>query len=212
MPHRLLLLSNHPGCGPTLVRIALAAEDRTRAAAAAVASQALADRNGDVASVVGAAAHARGLLHQDLGALREAVRHLAASPRPLDRAQAQEDCAHAEFHEDRERAVHLLESAIQTYDECGARRAYKRSVQTLRRWGVRRAGTGERGGPRVFGLTPTELRVAQAAADGLTNREIGKRLFIAPGTVDTHMRHIFGKTGVRSRAALGRILPAQEGT
>lgn len=210
MPHRLLLLSDAPGSGPTMVRLALAADDRGRAEVAYAASQALAERNAGLASVVGAAAHARGLLDDDLDALREAVRLLAASPRPLDRAQAEEDCARAEFPDDRERAVGLLESAVRTYDECGARRLYNRAARTLRQWGVRRSPVaGDRGRSTVFGLTPTELRVAQAAADGLTNREIGKQLFIAPGTVDTHLRHIFRKTGVHSRAALGRILPTE---
>ena len=211
MPRRLRLLSDTPGSGPTLVRLALAAQDRGRAEAAAAASQALAERNGSVASVVGAAAHARGLLNEDRGAMREAVQLLAGSPRPLDRAQAEEDCAHAEFPDDRERAVQLIESAVRIYDECGARRLYNRAARTLRQWGVRRApAAGDRGRSTVYGLTPTELRVAQAAADGMTNREIAKQLFISQSTVDTHMRHIFGKTGVHNRAALGRLLPSDE--
>src|SRR5690606_27224871 len=130
------------GRGPTLVRLALAAGDRVRAEAAAAASRALADRNGTVASVVGAAAHARGLLDADRAALREAVQLLAASPRPLDRGQAEEDCARAAFPDDRERAVQLLESAVRTYAECGARRLYRRAARTLRQWGVRRAPVG----------------------------------------------------------------------
>ncbi|MBX6749799.1 MAG: AAA family ATPase [Micromonosporaceae bacterium] len=211
LPGRLLSLSDRPGRGPTLVRLALAAGDRGRAEAAAAASQALAERNGTIASVVGAAAHARGLLDGDREALREAVRLLAASPRPVDRAQAEEDCARAEFPDDRERAVRLLESAVRTYAECGARRLHRRAARTLRQWGIRRAPVAiGRGDAAAFGLTPTELRVAQEAANGKTNREIATALFMAPGTVDTHLRSIFRKTGVRSRAALGRILPTED--
>jgi DNA-binding CsgD family transcriptional regulator len=213
MPRRLLSLSDSPGRGPALVRIALAAGDRDRAEVAAAAAQVLAERNSTVASVVGAAAHARGLLHADLGALREAVRLLAVSSRPLDRARAEEDCARAEFPEDRGQAVQLLETAVRTYDECGARRPYRRAARMLRQWGVRRAPVaGNRSGSTAFGLTPTELRVAQEAANGKTNRQIAALMFMAPGTVDTHLRHVFRKTGVHSRAALGRILPTDDRT
>jgi predicted ATPase/DNA-binding CsgD family transcriptional regulator len=51
-------------------------------------------------------------------------------------------------------------------------------------------------------LTPTELQVVDLAAQGLTNPEIGKRLFIGSGTVKTHLSHIFAKLNVRSRAEL----------
>jgi len=51
-------------------------------------------------------------------------------------------------------------------------------------------------------LTPTELQVVELAAQGLTNPEIGKRLFIGRGTVKTHLSHVFAKLNVRSRAEL----------
>ena len=52
------------------------------------------------------------------------------------------------------------------------------------------------------GLTDTEQSVAVLAADGLTNREIGERLFMSRFTVDTHIRSIYRKLGVNSRLAL----------
>jgi DNA-binding CsgD family transcriptional regulator len=51
-------------------------------------------------------------------------------------------------------------------------------------------------------LTPTELDVVRLVAEGLTNPEIGRRLFIAPGTVKTHLAHVFAKLDVANRAAL----------
>jgi DNA-binding CsgD family transcriptional regulator len=51
-------------------------------------------------------------------------------------------------------------------------------------------------------LTPTELQVVELAAQGLTNPEIGKRLFIGRGTVKTHLAHVFAKLNVRSRTEL----------
>ena len=51
-------------------------------------------------------------------------------------------------------------------------------------------------------LTPTELQVVELAAQGFTNPEIGKRLFIGAGTVKTHLSHVFAKLNVSSRTEL----------
>jgi DNA-binding CsgD family transcriptional regulator len=51
-------------------------------------------------------------------------------------------------------------------------------------------------------LTPTELQVVELVAQGLTNPQIGKRLFIGRGTVKTHLAHVFAKLNVSSRAEL----------
>jgi DNA-binding CsgD family transcriptional regulator len=56
--------------------------------------------------------------------------------------------------------------------------------------------------PRRSELTDTEQSVAALAIDGLTNREIGDRLFMSRFTVDTHIRSIYRKLGVNSRVAL----------
>jgi DNA-binding CsgD family transcriptional regulator len=52
------------------------------------------------------------------------------------------------------------------------------------------------------GLTPTELTVARAVADGLSNPQIAERMFISRRTVATHLTSIFRKLGVSSRAGL----------
>ncbi len=54
-------------------------------------------------------------------------------------------------------------------------------------------------------LTPQELRVAQLAAQGLTNREIGAQLLISHRTVGHHLANVFPKLGIVSRADLARI-------
>jgi DNA-binding NarL/FixJ family response regulator len=51
-------------------------------------------------------------------------------------------------------------------------------------------------------LTESELGVARLAAEGLTNRQIGDRLFNSRRTVETHLAHVFGKLGINSRAQL----------
>ncbi len=68
---------------------------------------------------------------------------------------------------------------------------------------VRRA-RGERKRPSRGwdSLTPTELDVVRHVAAGLTNRQIGERMFIAPGTVKIHLSHIFAKLNTPSRSHL----------
>jgi DNA-binding CsgD family transcriptional regulator len=57
-------------------------------------------------------------------------------------------------------------------------------------------------------LSPQELQIAQLAAAGLTNREIGHRLYLSPRTVATHLYHAYPKLGITSRAQLNAVLPA----
>jgi len=54
----------------------------------------------------------------------------------------------------------------------------------------------------VDGLTCTELRIADLIAQGQTNREVASAMFVTENTVQTHVRHIFQKLGVRSRTEL----------
>ena len=51
-------------------------------------------------------------------------------------------------------------------------------------------------------LTPTELRVVELVTEGLTNPQIGERMFITRGTVKVHLAHVFGKLDVATRAEL----------
>jgi DNA-binding CsgD family transcriptional regulator len=55
-------------------------------------------------------------------------------------------------------------------------------------------------------LTDTERRVANLVADGLTNRQVGERLFLSGHTIDFHLRHIYLKLGVSSRVQLTRLV------
>jgi DNA-binding CsgD family transcriptional regulator len=57
-------------------------------------------------------------------------------------------------------------------------------------------------------LTAQEAQVAQLAREGLSNPEIGARLFISPRTVQYHLRKVFAKLDISSRNQLARALPS----
>ena len=59
-------------------------------------------------------------------------------------------------------------------------------------------------------LTAQERQIAQLARDGLSNAEIGARLFLSPRTVEWHLHHVFSKLGIRSRHELSSALPGSE--
>jgi DNA-binding CsgD family transcriptional regulator len=76
--------------------------------------------------------------------------------------------------------------------------------------------TGERARRRASDtrddLTPQEAQIARLARDGLSNPEIGIRLFISPRTVEYHLHKVFGKLEIGSRQELQRALPSAVGS
>jgi LuxR family maltose regulon positive regulatory protein len=64
-------------------------------------------------------------------------------------------------------------------------------------------------GPRTVdatGMTPQEKEIAAAVADGATNREVARDLFLSPKTVEYHLTRVYRKLGIRSRSDLARAL------
>jgi DNA-binding CsgD family transcriptional regulator len=92
-----------------------------------------------------------------------------------------------------------LRAAREAFDALGAVRWGERARQELRASGE----TSRRRTPDAWDeLTPQELQIAQMAAAGLTNREIGERLYLSHRTIGSHLYRIFPKLGVSSRAEL----------
>ena len=58
-------------------------------------------------------------------------------------------------------------------------------------------------------LTAQELQISRLAAEGLSNREIGDRLFMSHRTVGAHLRHIFTKLDITSRVQLAALFQPQ---
>ncbi len=66
------------------------------------------------------------------------------------------------------------------------------------------------GGEYREDLTTQELQVARLARDGLSNAEIGARLFISPRTVEHHLHKAFTKLNISARGQLDRALPEKQ--
>ena len=194
----------HPGrwpadLAPDVVRIAVTGMDRRLADQVGEESQALCPP--EVAGLI------RGMITADPDAIEAAAADFAAAGRLTAEAFAREElaCAAAAAG-DRDRAAAALDAALAGYQRQGAVPDRDRALGRLRALGVRR-GSREAHRDAAFGwasLTATENRVAALVRDGLTNREIGTRLFVSPRTVQTHVSHILQKTGLRSRVEIAR--------
>jgi len=190
--------------GADLVRLALARGEPGRAREVAAAVTELARQN-EVSTLTGAALHCRGLAEHDAEILQAAADAYSLGPRPLELARACED-AGAAFarHGNTARARPLLEQAVTIYENLEATRDLGRTEALLRAAGIRRGRHGPRRRPQ-FGwqsLTPTEQTVAGLVADGLSNPQIGDRLYVSRRTVQTHLLHVFAKLDIASRAQL----------
>jgi DNA-binding CsgD family transcriptional regulator len=99
-----------------------------------------------------------------------------------------------------------LAEALVLTERAGAVRLADEARGELRLAGGRRRRPG---GPAT--LTPCEARVAELAAGGHTNLEIARQLVISTKTVETHLRHVFGKLAVTSRRDLAAALDRTAG-
>jgi ATP/maltotriose-dependent transcriptional regulator MalT len=96
-----------------------------------------------------------------------------------------------------------LRSARDLLDAIGVRYLADRAQQEL---GASGEATRHRGVDVFDQLTPQELQIARLAAEGLSNREIGTRLYLSHRTVGSHLYRVFPKLGITSRAQLHTAL------
>ena len=102
-------------------------------------------------------------------------------------------------NKDRTQAREQLITARNTFDRIGAAPWSRRADQELRATGL---AVPSKDTVDAGALTAQQLEIARLAAAGMTNKEIGERLFLSPRTIGTHLYQVFPKLGITSRAAL----------
>jgi DNA-binding CsgD family transcriptional regulator/tetratricopeptide (TPR) repeat protein len=152
---------------------------------------------------LGAALRARGVVvggEEGLASLLEAVAVLDPSPARLELARALTDLGATLRRGGRRKdARDPLRRGMDLAHRCGAAPLAERARTELRATGARPRSSMLTG---VESLTPSERRVAEMAASGLSNRELAQRLFVTQKTIEAHMRSIFRKLGIAARAEL----------
>jgi DNA-binding NarL/FixJ family response regulator len=154
---------------------------------------------------------ARGMLAADPDMVGAAADDLARSGRLTAEAFAREELACAAAASgDRDRAEAALDAALNGYRQMAAIPDRDRALARMRALGIRRSSREPRrdASHGWDSLTATEVRIAALVREGLTNREIGTRLFVSPRTVQTHVSHILQKTGLRSRVEIALLATA----
>jgi DNA-binding NarL/FixJ family response regulator len=96
----------------------------------------------------------------------------------------------------------VLQEALGTFEAVGAPHWAATTQAELERLG-RRPSTADE-------LTPTERRVAELAAAGLSNHEIAERAFLTTKAVEGNLTRVYRKLGIRSRGGLARALPTTD--
>jgi DNA-binding CsgD family transcriptional regulator/tetratricopeptide (TPR) repeat protein len=156
--------------------------------------------------LVGEALRVRGAVDAKAGidALREAAETFGGTDFRLDHARALVDFGSAlRRAKERKASREPLREGMEIAHGCGATALEERARVEL-------AATGAR--PRSVlltgaeSLTPSERRVAELAATGMTNREIAQSLFVTPKTVETHLRHCYQKLDIAGRGDLSSAL------
>ena len=104
----------------------------------------------------------------------------------------------------RREAREQLRTALEMFTSMGTEGFADRASASWRRPGT---GTRKRSVETRDDLTPQEAQIARLARDGLSNAEIGARLFVSQSTVAYHLRNVFAKLNIASRHQLAQAVP-----
>jgi len=130
---------------------------------------------------------------------QEAMAEHERLPMPFERARTQLLVGQLQRRQrQKERSRATLREALQSFEAMGAQLWAGRVRSELAR--------AEVVPTRDLALTPSERRVAELAASGMTNKDVAAALFISPKTVESNLGRIYRKLGINSRAELGRII------
>jgi DNA-binding CsgD family transcriptional regulator len=167
---------------------------------------ALARRWGDPRAI-GASLRVLGLVEggeAGIGLLREAVGVLAASEARLEHAHALVDLGAAlRRANQRAEAREQLRDGVDLARRVGALGLAERANEEIAATGARPRKVLQTG---LDALTASERRVAQLAAEGMSNKEIAQTLFVTIKTVEMHLSHAYRKLEISSRAQLDKAL------
>jgi DNA-binding CsgD family transcriptional regulator len=146
-----------------------------------------------------AAAWIRGRVERDETLVRRACEELAGLGFVYEAAVARLDLAELSPHQ-----VDDVGDTLGVLERLGAQPQCDRARRLMRRLGQRRPAPprATRGGP----LSPREEQVARLVAQGLSNPEIARRLYLSLRTVTTHLQNMYGRLGLTSRTALARYV------
>jgi DNA-binding CsgD family transcriptional regulator/tetratricopeptide (TPR) repeat protein len=185
--------------------IGLAAGDRDFAESAARLAARGAERNPGVPTQVGVGLQVRGLLDGDADMVGRAVDVLRGAPRPMLLAQALADHGAAlSAAGDPAAATARLEEAADLFARLGVVPGAQAGDEIRALMRGRRA-TPARPPGGVSSLTRAERRVAELISAGHSSRSAAAELVVSLNTVNTHLRSIFTKLGVRSRVQLANL-------
>jgi DNA-binding CsgD family transcriptional regulator len=159
---------------------------------------------------VGIALRARGLAEggkAGLASLREAVETLEDSPAQLELARALVDLGAAlRRGNQRSESREYLRRGLELAHRLGAQPLEDHAQAELAATGARPRRLALSG---VDSLTPSERRVADMAAENMTNKDIAQALFVTPKTVEVHLSSVYRKLQIASRAQLpDALVPA----
>lgn len=161
--------------------------------------------NAALATCRGLLAEAEGKPQRAALAFERADEAWQALPRPYEAARARSRAGQCLLSSDETQAYRLLSDALQTFEQLGAGWYAEHVRHVLRLHGLLPT---HRRGRRSYGvqLSPREAQVAKLAAEGLSNREIARTLFVSVKTIEHHLSSASRKLGVRSRTELSSQL------